>query len=152
MDAAIAGRVVSLQLNVGHRKPLLAVENATFVAGRGIEGDRHYSEKPDRQVYSVLLIDEETLNALGLPHGAVREQVTTVGVDLAALELGRKLALGERAVVQISKPATPCSRMDEVRQGLRQELEGRRGMLAGIVRGGKVEVGDSISVLEDTPD
>jgi MOSC domain-containing protein YiiM len=38
--------------------------------------------------------------------------------------------------------------MDEIRQGLRQELEGRRGMVSRVVQGGSIHVGDPITVQE----
>jgi MOSC domain-containing protein YiiM len=41
----------------------------------------------------------------------------------------------------------PCSRMDEIRPGLQTELDGRRGMLARVVRGGEVAAGDEIELL-----
>jgi MOSC domain-containing protein YiiM len=41
----------------------------------------------------------------------------------------------------------PCSRMDEIRPGLQEELEGRRGMLARVVQTGDVAVGDEIRLL-----
>jgi MOSC domain-containing protein YiiM len=38
--------------------------------------------------------------------------------------------------------------MDALRQGLRAELEGRRGMLARVVEPGEVAVGDEVELLE----
>jgi MOSC domain-containing protein YiiM len=38
----------------------------------------------------------------------------------------------------------PCERMEEIRHGLQQELEGRRGMLARVIKTGDVTVGDEI--------
>jgi MOSC domain-containing protein YiiM len=38
--------------------------------------------------------------------------------------------------------------MDQIRDGLRGALEGRRGMLARVVAGGLVRVGDPIEVVE----
>jgi MOSC domain-containing protein YiiM len=37
--------------------------------------------------------------------------------------------------------------MDDLRQGLRGELEGKRGMLARIVESGEVAVGDEVELL-----
>jgi len=62
------------------------------------------------------------------------------------LEPGQQVALGDEVVIQISKPCAPCSRMDEIRPGLQDELDGRRGMLASVVTGGTVNVGDPIRV------
>ena len=147
MSPTAEGHIVSLQLNVEHRGPMRVVKSASLVGGEGIEGDRHASSREDRRGYQVLLIDQETLEALGLTPGTVRENVTTSGFDLASLAAGQRVALGEQAVLQISKPCAPCSRMDEVRSGLQQELEGRRGMLASVVESGTVVVGDTITAL-----
>ncbi len=140
--------IVSLQLCVGHREPMSSVESANVIAGLGIEGDRHATDEGVRAARQVLLMDEETLEAFGLVHGEVRENITTSGLDPTFLEEGQRLALGGQVVLQITGPCAPCARMDEIRPGLRQELEGRRGMLASVVRGGTTRVGDAISVLE----
>ena len=38
--------------------------------------------------------------------------------------------------------------MDEIRPGLRAELEGRRGVLTSVEQGGTIKVGDPITVME----
>ena len=40
----------------------------------------------------------------------------------------------------------PCERMDELRPGLRQELEGKRGMLARVLKSGELTVGADVVV------
>ena len=136
-----------MYLNVGHREPMKDVQDANFIAGQGIEDDRHASAKAERSDFQVLLMDQETLDALDLAPSVVRENVTTSGIDLSSLPSGRTVRLGDEVVLRISKPCPPCSRMDEVRSGLRQELEGRRGMLASVVEGGSVRVGDPVRSL-----
>ncbi len=141
-------KVVSLQVCVGHREPMETPESVNVVAGFGIEGDRHATDEGVRAARQVLLMDEETLEAFGLAHGEVRENITTSGIDLASTPAGRTLALGEDVVLKITGHCAPCARMDEIRSGLREELEGKRGMLATVVQGGTVRVGDAIRVLE----
>jgi len=41
----------------------------------------------------------------------------------------------------------PCELMEQIRSGLQSELEGRRGMLARVLRTGEVTVGDAITLL-----
>jgi MOSC domain-containing protein YiiM len=41
----------------------------------------------------------------------------------------------------------PCHLMEEIRPGLQAELEGRRGMLARVVRTGSVALGDPVELL-----
>jgi len=141
-------QIASLHLCVGHRLPMQDVGSAKVIAGFGIDGDRHAIRTGARKDRQVLLMDEETLEAFGLSHGEVRENVTTSGIELASLIEGQRLGLGDDVVLEISGHCAPCARMDEIRPGLQQELDGRRGMLASVVRGGTISAGDGIRVLD----
>lgn len=144
MTLLAKGKVKFLYINPGHRMEMKEVENAEFVAGRGMEGDRHFSTKEDVDDNQILLMDVETLDDLDIVSPAVRENVTTSGIDLYALPLGAQVRLGDDVLLRISRPCPPCSRMEEVRPGLRYELEGRRGLLATVVEGGSVTIGDPL--------
>jgi len=50
-------------------------------------------------------------------------------------------------VFEITMVCDPCHRMDELRDGLRAELDGKRGMLAKIVESGVIAVGDPVELL-----
>jgi len=141
-------RIASLQLCVGHREPMEVVDSAAFVAGFGIEGDRHAVRFGARTARQVLLMDEQTLEGFGLVHGQVRENVTVADVDLHGLEAGQRLALGDRVVLEITGHCNPCANMDEIRPGLRGALDGQRGMLATVVTGGLARVGDDVRSME----
>ena len=135
---------MSLQICPGHRKPMVRVPTAQAVENLGFEGDRHAIRDSSRQV---LLIEEETLGGLSLRPGDVKENITTKGIELMNIPTGQRIKVGAHVVLQITKPCSPCSRMDELRPGLRQEIAGRRGMLAAVVQGGPVAVGDSITLM-----
>ena len=141
-------QIVSLQLCVGHREPMRQVDVATLIAGFGIDGDRHATPDGLRAGRQVLLMDQETLQALSLERGDVRENITVSGMDLALMASGHRLMLGDDVVLRVSEHCAPCARMDEIRPGLRTELEGRRGVLASVEQGGTVKVGDPITVRE----
>ena len=147
MSSSQQGTIVSLQLAVAHREPMKTVESAKVISNYGIEGDRHAISEGVRVARQVLLMDEETLERFGLSHGQIRENVTTSGVDFASLEAGAKVALGDDVVLRITGHCAPCSRMDEIRPGLRVELERQRGMLAYVVQGGEIKVGDGVRVM-----
>jgi hypothetical protein len=147
MATTTSSTTLSLNLSGEHRTLSKIVQSANFVAGLGIEGDRHSTERKERKDYQVLIMDNETLQKLDLEPGMIKEQVTTTGIDVASLAEGQRLALGDDVVLEISKDMPPCSRMEEIRPGLQSELEGRRGMLAFIVTGGTVNVGDPIRLL-----
>lgn len=120
-----------------------SVDPAVFQRDRGLDGCRHAIPGSRRQV---LLIEQETLEALGLEPGAVKENVTTRGIDLGSLARETRLILGGAVELWVTGPCHPCDRMDEVRDGLQEELRGRRGVLAWVKRGGRVRVGDRIEI------
>ncbi|HBJ31354.1 MAG TPA: hypothetical protein DDY93_08325, partial [Dehalococcoidia bacterium] len=138
----MVAEIISLQICVGHREPMNPVDSATFIEGFGIEGDRHAVKSGARTVRQVLLMDEDTLEGFGLGIGQVRENVTVRGIDLHEVPAGQRLALGDDVVVEITQFCAPCERMEEVRPGLREELFEQRGMLATVISGGAVNVGD----------
>jgi MOSC domain-containing protein YiiM len=113
------------------------------VADHGFADDAHARPGGARQV---LLMDSETLRALAVKPGAVKENITTLGLNLQALAAGMRLRIG-KVTLEITKPCTPCDNMNRIRPGLRQELEGRRGMLARVLTGGKIRVGDPIEII-----
>jgi MOSC domain-containing protein YiiM len=145
---AVPARIVSIQLCLGHREPMQLVPSANLVEGLGIEGDKHASAASKRQV---LLADKEALDAVGVLPGTIKENVTVEGVDVMQLPAGSRVRLGRSAVLEITAICEPCFRMDEIREGLKQELEGRRGMVSRVVRGGTISVGDSITIERSEP-
>ena len=134
-------RVVALHLSTASRAPLLSPERVQALADRGLDGDRHARPNSRR---SVLLVESETLEALGLHPGDVREQVTTVGLGLDTLATGTRLRIGG-ALLELGQPCAPCSRMEELRPGLRTQIDGRRGRFARVVEAGTFAVGDPIA-------
>ena len=124
------------------------VRSATVIEGLGIEGDKHASAASKRQV---LLADKEALDAVGVLPGTIKENVTVEGVDVMRLPSGSLVRLGRSVVLEITAVCEPCFRMDEIRDGLKQELEGKRGMVSRVVRGGIINVGDPITVERSEP-
>lgn len=126
-----------------HRFPMREVEEVRAIANKGLEGCIHGRPDSKRQV---LLMDIETLEKFLIPPGAVKENITARGLDFKALRPGQQLRIGE-SLFEITVPCDPCSRMDEIRRGLRQELQGQRGWLCRVVASGKIKRGDRIEVL-----
>jgi len=135
------GKIVAVQLCPGHRKAMLPVEFAEAVEKTGLRGDVHALPDSSRQV---LLVERETLDRFDLAPGQVKENITTEGISLMSLARGSRLHLGAEVVVEITQACAPCSRMDEIRPGLRLELAGKRGILARVIAGGIIRRGDPI--------
>jgi MOSC domain-containing protein YiiM len=117
-------------------------ERRQAIAGQGLEGCAH-ANPPKREV---LFASKEHLDAVGVEPGAIRENLTVDGDDVQLWPVGQRVRAGG-AVFEITMVCDPCHRMDELRDGLRAELDGRRGMLARVVESGEVAVGDEIELL-----
>ncbi len=135
-------QVVYLQRIPKSKEPPLPSPALTLVEGVGIEGDHHARPRSSRQV---LLMAEENGDAFGLHPGEVRENVVTRGLDLQNVPAGTRLEIG-LAVLEITKDCEPCSFIDGIRPGLRARMQRRRGMLARVLRGGEIRVGDEITL------
>lgn len=131
------------------------VESVEVIAEMGIRGnDRYFGRKNHAtgqpSVRQVSLIEREQIarhaHKLGLdviPPGAVRANIETVGIDLVSF-IGRPIQIGD-AVLHIQEARKPCAKMDAVCQGLRALMEeNRQGVLAQVVRSGRISKGDPI--------
>lgn len=137
--ATIAGIFRSPGKGSGRSEPL---GRARVLTGHGVEGCAH-GRDGKRQV---LFASAEHLFAAGVQPGAIRENFTVEGLDVQAWPVGQRVRAGG-AVFEITMECEPCHRMDDLRPGLRAELEGKRGMLAQVVEAGEVAVGDELLLL-----
>jgi MOSC domain-containing protein YiiM len=126
-----------------HRFPMKELTEAVAVENKGIQGCIHGRPGSNRQV---LLMDAETLEKLNVTPGAVKENITTRGIDFQKLASGQRLKVGE-SLLEITIPCDPCPRMDEIRMGLQEILRGQRGWLCRVVTGGKIRAGDTVEVV-----
>ena len=118
------------------------LEEARAVEDVGLEGCAHARPQGKRQI---LLMDRETLDVFKLAPGIVRENVTTEGLDVNGLAIGQRLQIGG-VELQVSAVCDPCEQIEALRPGLQAAMQGRRGMLCKVVRGGLLKRGDEIVV------
>ena len=137
------GKIVSLQLCVGHREPMAHRDEVVAITGQGLEGDRHANPQSHRQV---LLMDKGVLDSLDLEPGTIRENITISGLPIHQLPSGRHLRIGDQVVLEVTELCEPCARMEEIRTGLQQTLDGQRGILTRVIQGGVLKLGDPVKV------
>jgi MOSC domain-containing protein YiiM len=123
--------------------PMEELSEVRALDDTGFEGCAHARPASKRQV---LLVDRETLEAMDLPPGMIRENITTDGLNVNGLQIGQLIRVGE-ARLEVTLVCTPCGQMEAIRPGLRKELWGRRGMLCRVLDGGLIRRGDAIEKL-----
>ena len=130
---------------LAHGEPMREYGEVWAVENKGFRDCVHGRSGSTRQV---LLMDQETLDEFGIAPGRARENITTRGTVLGALQLGQRLRIGE-ALLEVTKPCTPCHQMDEIREGLQEAIRGRRGLLCRVLESGKIRRGDRIEIEEN---
>jgi len=129
---------------LAHREPMREFDEVFAVENKGLKDCIHARSGSTRQV---LVMDLETLEEFGLAPGRVRENITTRGIALGTMPRGQRLRAGE-VLLEVTEPCGPCHQMDEIRQGLQEEIRGRRGMLCRVVQSGRIRRGDRIDMEE----
>lgn len=153
------GRIDAILLRPGRREPMRAVDEATALADRGLDGDRSAVRIATTGRRHVTLVQAEHLVAVGalLGRGAIdpqllRRNVVVSGLNLlAAKSLFRDrplvLRLGPDVVLDVTGPCEPCSRMEEVLgAGGYNAMRGHGGITARVRTGGVFRVGDAVTV------
>jgi len=140
--ATVVGLFVSPERGSGRSE---ARERVLAIESQGLEGCAH-ANPPRREV---LLASKEHLDAVGVEPGAIRENVTVEGMDVHEWPVGQHMRVGG-ALLEITMVCDPCHRMDELRPGLRAEIDGRRGMLAHVVESGEIALGDAVEQVSVT--
>jgi MOSC domain-containing protein YiiM len=158
------GRLLHIHIAPAASFEMEEVEEANFIAGRGIEGDRYflgtgtYSPKPDFR--EVTLFEIEVLEALArndpplqsgpirIEAGDHRRNLTVTGVPLNHL-VGKRFRVGA-AILFGGRLNFPCKYLEEL-LGLPVYLPlyNRSGLNCRIECGGIVRRGDPVEPLDD---
>ena len=130
----------------------IPLDSANLVAGYGIEGDRK-GGNPKRNLNIMSFETLESLRKEGfstLP-GQMGEQIEIKGIDVGKLAVGDRLEIGDTAIVEVISHRTGCQRFEYIQSRTPQQAAGRMGVMAKVVTGGRIAVGDSVKFLQPTP-
>ena len=79
--------------------------------------------------------------------GDFAENITTEGIDMAALKLGDKLRLGAEVEIKITQFGKKCHGRCKIYEQIGDCIMPREGVFARVNRGGSIRVGDDIEVI-----
>jgi len=125
--------------------PMQELTECELQAGHGLACENR--NRGNRQA-TLLAVESwrDTCNDLGapLPWTTRRANLLVEGVPLAA-KLDDQIRIGD-VVLRVHKETKPCGLMDTLHSGLRKALEPafRGGVVAEVVRGGVIRVGDAV--------
>ena len=129
-----------LSINVSGSKGVqkTPVEEAVFRPDHGIEGDAHAGPW-HRQVSLLANEDVETMRGKGVEIrcGDFAENITTEGIELAALPIGTRLHLGE-VVLEVTQIGKECHHGCAIYQAVGDCVMPRRGIFTKVIQGGTI--------------
>jgi MOSC domain-containing protein YiiM len=132
----------------GYRR--VPLQQARLVAGYGMDGDAK-GGGADRHLN---VMAAETLQSLAregfhTAPGQMGEQLIVARLAVDSLPAGTRLQLGASACIEIVEPRTGCAKFERHQGKLRQEASGRLGLMARVVTGGPIRVGDPVRLLAE---
>jgi MOSC domain-containing protein YiiM len=151
------GRIFQLNRS-GGGVPKLAVREALLTPA-GLEGDRQRDTRfhggPERALCLYALERILELQREGHPvfPGSAGENVTVFGLDWQRVEPGSRLALGDEAVVEVTRYTTPCKTIADSFAGRdfkrisQKEHPGYSRVYARVIRPGRLAVGQVVSLI-----
>jgi MOSC domain-containing protein YiiM len=129
-----------LSINVSERKGVqkTPVDKAVLRPDHGIEGDAHAGPW-HRQVSLLANEDIETMRGKGVEIrcGDFAENITTEGIELAALPIGTRLHLGE-VVLEVTQIGKECHQGCAIYQAVGDCVMPRQGIFTKVIRGGTI--------------
>jgi len=136
--------VVAIHLGEAGATQLAAVDSVRALAGKGLEGDRHFHADGAEPGQALTLVEEESVADVGFAPGETRRQLTVRGVRLNDL-VGKRFRVGEVECygVELCEPCLHLQKM--TRPGIIEELVHRAGINADILTDGMISVGDAVT-------
>jgi len=139
-------------ISVSDRKgiPKKNVTQALLREGHGIVNDAHAGQW-HRQV-SLLAkesIEKMLVKGLEVGPGDFAENITTEGIDLPSLPVGKKLRLGRQTLIEITQKGKECHNRCAVYEKAGDCVMPREGIFCKVLSGGVIRAGDPINIANE---
>ncbi|MEZ0244789.1 MAG: MOSC domain-containing protein [Sphingomonas sp.] len=148
------GILAGIARHAERRGPIETLESVSVSVERGIEGCCRGTLKPNSKNRRQVTVMEagDWAAASGevgsdLAWWNRRVNLLADGVDLPQTE-GARIRIGDDVVLEVTVECEPCSRMDDLHDGLQAALQPdwRGGACTRVISGGHIKVGDPIRI------
>ena len=144
-----SGRVEWIGIRPERREPVKVVDSIETSEKKGIISDHYSGQSGNRHV---TLIQAEHLPVVAaltgrnsLDPGLLRRNIVVSGLNLLALK-DHQIQIGD-AILQVTGQCHPCSKMETaLGPGGYNAMRGHGGLTAKVIKGGKILVGDAVTV------
>lgn len=127
------------------------VDEGVFEQDYGLVGDAHADCCTHRQVSLLAIESIDKMRKLGFDvgPGVFAENLTTTGVELAALPVGTEIAVGTGVLLEVTQIGKECHRGCAIYQEIGKCIMPKEGIFARVLRSGRVRAGDPIRIAQN---
>lgn len=156
-ESGVSGRVFQINASPGGLPKLGQVK--AEVNSLGLANDRQADTRvhggPERALCLYSLEQILLLQAEGHPifPGAIGENLTLSGLDWSQVEPGKRLKVGNNALIEITRFTTPCSNLEsyflnaDYSRVSETRHPGWSRVYARVLQAGNIKVGDEVSLI-----
>jgi len=143
------GRVVAVSVSDRKGVKKSNVETARLLEDHGVENDAH-AGRWHRQVSLLAMESIRKIRDKGLDvePGDFAENITTEGILLWKLPIGKRLKLGKDVVAEVTQIGKECHSRCSIYHQVGDCVMPREGIFVRIIGGGIIEPGDTIESVE----
>jgi len=126
------------------------VPSGVFIENFGMAADAHAEEGIRRQVSLLAVASIEKMKKLGIEVGVgdFAENLTVAGLELHRLPPGSRLRAGAEVVLEITQIGKACHKGCAIFAQVGTCIMPKEGVFARVVRGGVVNAGDTVEVIQ----
>ena len=146
------GKVVAVCVSEKKGTQKTPVDSITLKTNWGVEGDAH-AGKWHRQVslLSYEKIEEFRRKGAKVEFGAFGENIVVEGYDLKELPVGTRFRIGE-VLLELTQVGKACHSHCEIYKVMGDCIMPREGVFTVVLKGGTIRPGDSVTMMEPSPD
>ncbi|MFH1504179.1 MAG: MOSC domain-containing protein [Candidatus Omnitrophota bacterium] len=165
------GKVFSINISKAKGVPKTPIKSVRLIENLGLEADAHAQEgikqvsllavesiTKQNSCPKVTLLRNKQTGSSSRKRGSIKsvlkpgdfaENITTEGIELVSLKVGSKITIGSEVVMQVSKIGKDCHKYCAIYYKTGDCIMPREGIFAQVLKGGIINAGDSIEVVED---
>jgi MOSC domain-containing protein YiiM len=142
------GRIVAVSVSSEKGVPKTNVEGGLLVAEHGLRGDAHAG--PWHRQVSFLAVESIAKmrdKGADVHPGSFAENITTEGIDFGQVAVGDQVVIGD-ALLEITQLGKECHARCAIFHLVGDCVMPKEGVFAKVLRGGMVQAGDMLQVVE----
>ena len=146
------GKIVAVCISDEKGVQKTSVGSARLIVDHGIENDAHAG--PWHRQVSILAdesIEKMRKKGLDLSYGDFGENIVTQGINLLELGIGARIKLGGSVVGELTQIGKVCHDRCAIYHQTGDCIMPREGIFIRILSGGEIAVGDTVSVIAESP-